>query len=100
MAKARPYSDSRNACSGGGLNAGARIFEREGQVGRSAHRAQAFQIWHWMRLAVRKLIADYEGFEPMHNPKSGKQHFGIWTRRVRNRYHRDTAAIREGKKRL
>src|SRR5713226_2171218 len=74
MAKACPYSNSRNSCSGGGLNARARIFEREGQIGRSIHRAQPFQIWHWMRLAVRKLIADDDGLEPVNDSESGKHH--------------------------
>jgi len=45
---------------------------------------------------VRKLVADDESPEPMHDPKSGEQHFGIQPWRIRDSYHGDARAIREG----
>jgi hypothetical protein len=57
MAKARPYPDSCDARSGRGLNAGARVFEYEGQVGHSGHRVQPFQIRPWMRRGSSSPIA-------------------------------------------
>jgi hypothetical protein len=37
--------------------------------------------------------------DAMHHPESGKQHFGISARRVTNRYHWDTCAIRDSRQR-
>jgi len=91
------YSNRRNACCRGGLNAGAGILECDRLSGYAAHHAQTLQIRHRMRLAVGELIADDERLEPVHDPKSGQQHFGIEARRVRHRHHRDAGAIGTGK---
>ena len=99
MRKARPYSNRRDAGSGRGLNAGAGILERKRPAGRGARGAQAFQIRHWMRLAVRKLVSDDDSFEPFHDPKSGKHQFRVQARRVGHRHHGDIGTIRQGEQR-
>jgi hypothetical protein len=52
-----------------------------------------------MRFVVWKLITNHHGFEAMHHPESGKQHFGISARRLANCYYWETCATREGKQR-
>ena len=97
MAKARPYSNRRNAGGRSGLNAGAGILERERSGGRGAHRTQTFQIRQRMRLSVRKLVADDDSLEPLHDAQPGKHHFGVQAGRVGDRHHGDVSAIRQGK---
>jgi hypothetical protein len=75
------------------LNAGAGVLERERQLGRGAGGAQAFQIRHWMRLAVRKLVSDDDGLEPSHDPKCGKYQFRVQAGRVGHRDHGDIGSI-------
>ena len=51
------------------------------------------QVSHWMRLAMGKFIADYNGHKPMRDTASGERHFSLQTRSVRDCDHRDIRLI-------
>ena len=51
------------------------------------------QVSHWMRLAMGKFVADYNGLKPMRDTESGEQHFSLQTRSVRDCDHRDIRLI-------